>query len=268
MINKLVPNQKAIRIQKALSDKNHLYTITNKNALSEALKILKPNTFKIWMWLNSNQDDYEFGLSGTLVQEECGMSKATYDKAIKELIETGYLVPTELYKGLHGYVFKENRKALDKNYPTDGQNLSNELDKNYPTDRQNLSSELDKNYPRNIIYNTNNNIERLKSSLPSDFPIKELLEKSWTEEQLTYAFNSKKEKEWNTHGYGLFYTENFKTQIQKELIKQKQEEKELKETIKENNKLLEKQLNNEKIVIHRGTPAQGKKAKLIDLNSL
>ena len=169
MINKLVPNQKAIRIKKEKSGKENLYSIVNLAAQKEALKVLKPNTFKVWCWLNSNQDNYEFGLSGKVVQEECNISKGTYDTAIKELKEKNYLVESELYEGLKGYVFYEggysvgqklsnedtNLPPLDKNYPTVGQNLSNAVG-------QNLSNELVKNYPRNITNTTNNNIDRLQ----------------------------------------------------------------------------------------------------------
>lgn len=176
MINKLVPNQKAIRIKKEKSGKENLYSIVNLAAQKEALKVLKPNTFKVWCWLNSNQDNYEFGLSGKVVQEECNISKGTYDTAIKELKEKNYLVESELYEGLKGYVFYEggysvgqklsnedtNLPPLDKNYPTVGQKLSNAVG-------QNLSNELVKNYPRNITNTTNNNIDRLQgSSIVSD----------------------------------------------------------------------------------------------------
>lgn len=249
MINKLVPNQKAIRIKKEKSGKENLYSIVNLAAQKEALKVLKPNTFKVWCWLNSNQDNYEFGLSGKVVQEECNISKGTYDTAIKELKEKNYLVESELYEGLKGYVFYEggysvgqklsnedtNLPPLDKNYPTVGQNLSNAVG-------QNLSNELAKNYPRNITDTTNNNTDRLQEqsivlserleAIVNQFSngdaarrsFKQLLDSGKTEDWIVAAINNKGISYFNKYGsLGLLFTNSYQKEIDGLLFKKKRE---------------------------------------------
>ena len=246
MINKLVPNQKAIRIKKEKSGKENLYSIVNLAAQKEALKVLKPNTFKVWCWLNSNQDNYEFGLSGKVVQEECNISKGTYDTAIKELKEKNYLIESELYEGLKGYVFYEGGYSvgqklsnedtslppLDKNYPTVGQKLSNAVG-------QNLSNELDKNYPRNITDTTNNNTDRLQEqsivlserleAIVNQFSngeaarksFKQLLDSGKTEEWIAAAINNKKTEVFEKYGFGLLFKTEYQQEIDSLLLKKK-----------------------------------------------
>ena len=246
MLNKLVPNQKAIRIKKEKSGKENLYSIVNLAAQKEALKVLKPNTFKVWCWLNSNQDNYEFGLSGKVVQEECNISKGTYDTAIKELKEKNYLVESELYEGLKGYVFYEggysvgqklsnedtNLPPLDKNYPTVGQKLSNAVG-------QNLSNELVKNYPRNITDTTNNTTDRLQEqsivlserleAIVNQFSngdaarrsFKQLLDSGKTEEWIAAAVNNKKIEVFEKYGFGLLFKAEYQQEIDSLLAKKK-----------------------------------------------
>lgn len=63
MLPRLYPNQKAIRIAKAVSNKENAYAIFNVAALQKAMTTLNPSAFKLWCWLNKNQTDYEFALS-------------------------------------------------------------------------------------------------------------------------------------------------------------------------------------------------------------
>ena len=240
MINKLVPNQKAIRIKKEKSGKENLYSIVNLAAQKEALKVLKPNTFKVWCWLNSNQDNYEFGLSGKVVQEECNISKGTYDTAIKELKEKNYLVESELYEGLKGYVFYEGGYSV-------GQKLSNEdtnlppLVKNYPTPLVKIyPTPLVKNYPRNITDTTNNNTDRLQEqsivlserleAIVNQFSngdaarrsFKQLLDSGKTEEWIVAAINNKGISYFNKYGtLGLLFTNSYQKEIDNLLFKKK-----------------------------------------------
>ena len=85
-------NQKVVTNNKSLCDANHLYAITNIDAMRIAMNKLKPNTYKIWDYLNKNQDKYTFALSKTDVMNFCKISRSTYFSSISELIETGYLV--------------------------------------------------------------------------------------------------------------------------------------------------------------------------------
>ena len=249
MISKLVPNQKAIRIKKEKSGKENLYSIVNLAAQKEAMKILKPNAFKVWCWFNSNQDNYEFGLSGKVVQEECSISKGTYDTAIKELKEKNYLIETELYENLKGYIFYEggysvgqklsnedtNSPPLDKNYPTVGQKLSNAVG-------QKLSNELDKNYPRNITDNTINNTDRLQeqsivlserlevivnrfsNGAAARKSFKQLLDQGKTEDWIEAAVENKNTEIFEKHGFGLLFKPDYQKEVDNLIIKKEQEE--------------------------------------------
>ena len=89
-----VPNQKTVVMQKALSDKDHLYGIFNLEALQVALISLKGESFKLWCYINKNQSGHTFALSKVDAIKWGIGSKSSYDRAVKELIEKGYLVET------------------------------------------------------------------------------------------------------------------------------------------------------------------------------
>ena len=88
------PNQKTIKVQKEVSNKQNLYAIYNLEALNNAMIDLKGETFKLWCYLNKNQNNYTFALSRVDAIKWGIGSKSSYDRAIKELIEKGYLVET------------------------------------------------------------------------------------------------------------------------------------------------------------------------------
>lgn len=114
MLPRLYPNQRAIRVVKELSNKDNLYSIFNQAALLNAMQNLKPSAFKLWAYLNANQDGYEFGLSGAEAQRICGFSCPTYLSAFNELVEKGYLEEVELYPALTGYLFREAALEIQK----------------------------------------------------------------------------------------------------------------------------------------------------------
>lgn len=89
-----VENQKTIKVCKEVSDKQHLYAIFNLRALDWAMNDLKGESFKLWCYLNKNQKGYEFALSKVDALKWGIGSKSSYDRAVKELIEKGYLVET------------------------------------------------------------------------------------------------------------------------------------------------------------------------------
>ena len=106
-----IPNvkgkQKAIRIKKADTNEYNLYSRFRLDAVNFALKVLSPSAFKLWTWFNTNAHNYQFALSGVEVQEACGISKGTYDRGIKELIDNGFLRPAQLFPNFRGYIFVE-----------------------------------------------------------------------------------------------------------------------------------------------------------------
>ena len=89
-----VANQKTININKEKSDKQHNYSIYNLDALQKAMQTLKGETFKLWCYLNKNQAGYTFGLSKVDALSWGIGSSASYARAVKELIDLGYLVET------------------------------------------------------------------------------------------------------------------------------------------------------------------------------
>lgn len=87
-----VENQKTIRIEKEQANKDNPYTIYNLNALKSAMLDLKGETFKLWCYLDKNQNGYTFALSKVDALNWGIGSKSSYDRAVKELIEKGYLI--------------------------------------------------------------------------------------------------------------------------------------------------------------------------------
>ena len=86
------PNQKTIKVNKESSDKVNLYAKYNLNALQVAMTSLKGESFKLWCYLNKNQNNYTFALSKVDAINWGIGSKSSYDRGIAELIEKGYLV--------------------------------------------------------------------------------------------------------------------------------------------------------------------------------
>lgn len=108
------PNQKTIKVKKEASNKDNLYAIYNLEALNNAMIDLKGETFKLWCYLNKNQNNYEFALSKVDAIKWGIGSKSSYDRAVAELIEKGYLVETS---SKH-YDFYEKPKVEDIIYIT------------------------------------------------------------------------------------------------------------------------------------------------------
>lgn len=98
------PNQKTITINGAKHDKQNKYAVINIDAMSKAMALLKPNTYKVWCYMAKNQNNYTFALSCVDVCSFCKMSKPTYLACIQELIDTGYLVNTNG----NNYIFYED----------------------------------------------------------------------------------------------------------------------------------------------------------------
>ena len=68
---------------------------------------LSPTAFKIWCYLNCNQNTYELELSSIDVRPKCNISRSPYYNGINELIEKGFLIEVELRENKTGYLFLE-----------------------------------------------------------------------------------------------------------------------------------------------------------------
>lgn len=116
-------NQRAIRIKKAQSDDQHYYSKFNIQYLLYAIYNLSSNAFKIWCLLNKNKDGYEFKMSHSDFSQL--MSKPTYLKAVRELIDFGFLREGELFPGFKGYIFVEGGDLEEKEFKEE-ENLKNQ----------------------------------------------------------------------------------------------------------------------------------------------
>lgn len=169
-------NQKIVRIgNREKRDAQHIYSTMNIEAMQEAMMELKGETFKLWCYLNKNQEGYQFELS----QKECekwGIKKDAYYAAVKKLVELGYLVPIE--EGSNIYVFFELRRSefqkfseIQKNQMIDFSEIQkiaqgdfSEIQKNFSEIPQRNNTYNNTNY--DVKDNTNNKIEeRIKEEI-------------------------------------------------------------------------------------------------------
>lgn len=89
---KPVTNQRRIGVNKSICNEDNLYAKINIDAMNYAMRDLKPNTFKLWLYFAENQDKYQFYLSAMHACKTCGFGKSGYHKAFDELVDKYYLV--------------------------------------------------------------------------------------------------------------------------------------------------------------------------------
>ena len=136
-----VPNQKTIKLaRRTPRDSEHLYAMTNIDALQAAMQALNGSGLKLWLYLNKNQDGYRFELS----RVECakwGIKKDSYYSAVQELIDKGFLVQDHIGSSL--FWFHETAVAEK---PKTFSEMPTEIAKN--------PKEMLENTERNITENT------------------------------------------------------------------------------------------------------------------
>lgn len=114
-----VPNQKHIIIKKEPCDKENLYTTINLQALQQAMQNLSGESFKFWVYLSKNQQNYDFDLSQKAA-EQWGLKKTQYYNNFEKLIEKGYLQRKDEHSNIYYFTetaFSENRKEpTEKEY--------------------------------------------------------------------------------------------------------------------------------------------------------
>lgn len=104
---KVSNNQKVITIQKEVcnnQNKDNYYAKINLNALQKAMIDLDTEaSIKMWLYFAKNQNGYQMALSSIdAIMWGIG-SKGSYDRAIKMLIEKGYLVKQEDKKDYYNF---------------------------------------------------------------------------------------------------------------------------------------------------------------------
>lgn len=95
------PNQKTIIVEK---ENDGLFINVSNTALQKAMCNLKNYSFKLWLYIAKNQDQYTFGLS-KMDCEKWGINKSSYHGAIQDLIDKGYLKKSR--KKENTYYFSE-----------------------------------------------------------------------------------------------------------------------------------------------------------------
>lgn len=83
------PNQKIVTVLKPQCEKDFLQ-IPN-GTWQYAAKVLTYSAFKLFLYFASNKNGYSFALSYEDVNEAIPMNRKTYDKAVKELKDAGFL---------------------------------------------------------------------------------------------------------------------------------------------------------------------------------
>lgn len=108
-----VPNQLVITVQKEKTDKQHLYSCINLEALDLAAMQLKSvGAFKLWMYIAKNQNQYEFALSRADFMRWSGVSAGTYQTAVQALKEMHFLMPSPTQK--NKWIFYEKPLNVQK----------------------------------------------------------------------------------------------------------------------------------------------------------
>ena len=113
---KSVPNQKAFRVNKKREAENKTDVRISdlfKEDIFLACQDLKDTTFKLYMYLISNQDGYIGGLSRQDAINNTGISESSYKRAMKELEEKGYFTYTNKWaSGKDGNLYKVTTLSL------------------------------------------------------------------------------------------------------------------------------------------------------------
>ena len=148
-MSKTVPNQKVVKVEKEVCNKQNLYAAINLQAMEGAALALDAGAFKLWCYFAKNANNYEFALSSKAVEENFGIKIKQYNNAVHELINKGYLVNT---KG-NNYTFYE----IPVNTKSNNDVITKE-DNDVMTKSNNTLLPLDiRNNTDNTYNNTNNN---------------------------------------------------------------------------------------------------------------
>lgn len=199
-----VPNQKVVKVKHYLCDGTHLYAMCNLKSNKKALQELSPNTYKLYMYFSLNQDDYTFALSCQAVCNATGMSDSTYKKAVRELVDKGYLVKSKT-KGL--YIFYEGTEnSPDRSVEINRQEEEKDTTENKKQTVQKVkknSSRGVKNNGEIIQDNTNNNT--LNNTELADAQTEAATLQTEKETKLVSEFEEMKKKVIELHEQGMSF---------------------------------------------------------------
>lgn len=124
------PNQRITRIHHVAHDKKHLYYTASMEATNKAMAELSGNAFKLYIYLNKNQDGFSVALSHKAIKEQCNMAKQTYLNAFDELIEHGYVKLLEGTKAIYDFYENPDDMKIEKKTKEKKAVVSKNADKN------------------------------------------------------------------------------------------------------------------------------------------
>jgi len=154
-------NQKIVQIMPRVKrNKDHLYAMINIDAARKAMTNLKGSGFKLWFYINKNQEKFRLELS----QKACadwGIKKDSYYSAVSELIEKNYLVPVS--EGSNCFGFYENGDGEKPKMISETPPQTSEIKKEFSEKKAILSEKTE----RNITNNTNKTENKTMNNTPS-----------------------------------------------------------------------------------------------------
>lgn len=109
------PNQRSITVHKEPTDDkctDNYYAKINLNALKQAMSVLTPKAFELWIYLSKNQDNHFFWLSKVDFLSWSKVKNTSYYEAFNELKKLNYLV--ERKEGSNQFDFYEIPKEEEK----------------------------------------------------------------------------------------------------------------------------------------------------------
>ena len=121
-----VPNQRIIYVMRDSENARSNYFKIGHKQLDKAVNDLSGNTFKLYIYLANNKDNYKLELSSKHFILWSGTSDSTYDRAFKELKEKGYLL--EIPDKKNQYFFVEESKTYNQRHKEDKIIIQNEED--------------------------------------------------------------------------------------------------------------------------------------------
>lgn len=254
--------------------------------MREARLKLKASTFLVWTYFSENQNGYDFALSREDVLKSCNISKSTYDRAIKELIDMGYLIPYIFPNGIKGYEFLQEGKVSSNLTHDVSSKLSHDVSSNFSCVSSNLTHTWDKIEERNNTNNTMNNtkiiqndntgsllsiedipqnIQNFAQSFSQERQIECLTKvaalhdsKNYSYDLLFIALNMKEINDWQRYGFGLLYKEDFIKQAELSLASQEKVQQQRIESAAEEEELF----NHQALLLSQETGMSLKDARL------
>ena len=103
-----VPNRKVVHVNRQKCDKNFLQI--SKDNWYAANKDLGPYGLQLYLYIAGNRDGFDFALSQEAAERDAGITKTTFHKYVKVLIEKGYLVPRKENSNVYDFYEVPKRK--------------------------------------------------------------------------------------------------------------------------------------------------------------